>query len=96
MTHERSLLTQLLKSWAQDHHTGYTIAAPEEGDEGVQNTGGFLSWVVGERYANIDLLALLDRLELFANSIKTKKPPDGMFFKSCQGWQQFAEPNQSD
>ena len=96
MSKERNVLSQILKSWAQDHDPSYQIIAPELGDEGISNTGSFFTWLIQEKHANIDLLTLLDRLELYVSNVKNKKYPDGMFCKTCKIWYQFAEPNQED
>lgn len=96
MSKERNVLAQMLKSWAQEHDTGYTIAAPESGDLGVDNTGMFFSWIIKNTSANVDLLTLLDRLELYVLNVKNKKYPDGMFCQKCKNWYPFAEPNQTD
>lgn len=96
MSKERNVLSQILKSWAQDHDLNFQIHAPEIGDEGVANTGAFFTWLIQEKHANVDLVSLLDRLELYVSNVKNKKFPDGMFCKNCKTWYQFAEPNQED
>lgn len=93
---ERNVLAQIIKSWAQEHTTGYQIAAPEHGDEGVDNTSTFFSWLIKQTETEIDLLTLLDRLELYVLNVKHKKFPDGMFCRKCQVFFQYAEPNQPD
>lgn len=96
MSKERNVLSQILKSWAQDHDKAYQIASPEHGDQGVDNTATFFSWVIKQTDVNIDLMTLLDRLELYVLNVKNKKFPDGMFCRKCQIWYQYAEPNQAD
>jgi hypothetical protein len=96
MTRDRRLLAQLLKNWAQDHDHNFVIADKDPTDQGVQNTGGYLSWVVQEQKANLDLLGLLDRLELFLENKRRRKFPDGMFCRKCRVFYEFAESNQSD
>jgi hypothetical protein len=96
MTRERNILSQIIKNWAQEHDSAYQIASLEPGDEGVDTTSHSLSWVIKQTNANIDLLTLVDRLELYINNIKNKKIPDGMFCRKCQTFQQYAEPNQED
>ncbi len=94
MTRQRRMLEQLVKSWAQDHTAAYTIADPDSTEEGLKNTGGYLTWVVREGHANIDLLSLLDRLDVFLET--KRRHPDGMFCKRCQVFYQYAESNQDD
>jgi hypothetical protein len=96
MSKERNVLSQILKSWAGEHDAAYQIASPEPGDEGVDTTAMSLSWVIKQTNANIDLVTLLDRLELYINNIKNKTYPDGMFCCNCQTFYQYAEPNQPD
>jgi hypothetical protein len=97
MSRERNVLSQILKSWAQDHDTGFAINAPETGDIGVRKTGEFFTWVIKNSDTNqIDLVTLLDRLELYVSNVKNKKYPDGLFCRKCKTWYQFAEPNQED
>ena len=96
MSRERNVLSQILKSWAQDHDPTHQIFAPELGDDGVKNTGEFFTWLIQQGNHHIDFLTLLDRLELYVMNVKNKKFPDGMFCKSCKIWYQFSEPNQDD
>lgn len=97
MHKDRLLLAKLLKSWAQDHDVNYIIADPEEGDQGVENTGAYLSWVLKENNGILDLVGLLDRLELYVERARRiPHHPDGMFCRKCQSFYQFAEPNQPD
>lgn len=96
MGRERNVLSQILKSWAQDHTAGYIIADPQPGDEGVSGTGAFFTWLIQEGTTNIDLITLLDRLELYVLNIKNKKFPDGMFCRKCQNFYKYAEPNCPD
>lgn len=96
MSKERNVLSQIIKSWAQDHDTAYQIASPDHGDDGIEATSTFFSWVIKQTDANVDLMALLDRLELYVNNIKNKTYPDGMFCRKCQVFYNYAEPNQSD
>lgn len=96
MNKERNVLAHIIKSWAQDHDTNYQIASPEPGDDGVDATSLFFSWLIKQTDANVDLVSLLDRLEFFVSSIKNKKYPDGMFCSKCKSWYQYSEPNQTD
>lgn len=96
MGKERNVLAQILKSWAQEHDPNYQIASPENGDDGVDATGVFFTWLIKQTETNIDLLSLLDRLELYVLNVKNKKYPDGMFCCKCRAWYQYAEPNQPD
>ena len=96
MSKERHVLAQIIKGWAQEHTSGYIVADPEHGDEGVTNTGAFFSWLIKETECNIDLLTLLDRIELYVLNIKNKKFPDGMFCRKCQCFYKYAEPNMPD
>ena len=96
MSKERNVLTQIIKSWAQDHDVNYQLAAPEPGDEGVVNTAAFFTWLVKQTEAKIDLITLLDRLELYVLNVKNKRYPDGLFCHKCHNWYQYAEPNQPD
>ncbi len=43
MSKERGVLAQILKSWAQEHDTGFQIASTTPGDQGVDETGAFFS-----------------------------------------------------
>lgn len=94
-TRDRHLLEQLVKTWAQDHTDGYVIADPEPSDKGIERTGGFLTWLVQERLATLDLLSLVDHLEYFLIK-KRRKGLDGLFCRKCQNFYEFAEPNQKD
>jgi len=96
VTRDRRLLEQLIKQWAQDHTVDYTVADYTAGDQAMQNTQGYLTWVVREGHANIDLLALADRLELFLENKRKRQSPDGMKCIKCQTFYEFAEPNQLD
>lgn len=96
MKRDRDLLLLLLKSWAQDHDYNYQINDPNDGEEGLNNTAAFFSWLIQEKKTNIDLLSLLDRLEIFMENRRSKKHPDGMYCKKCQNFYQYAEPNQHD
>ena len=96
MGKERNVLSQILKSWAQEHDPAYQIASPEPGDEGVDATSLFLTGLLKHTDANLDMLSLLDRLELYVNNVKNKKLPDGMYCCNCGNWYQYAEPNQPD
>jgi hypothetical protein len=93
MSKDRRLLAQILKSWAQEHHTGYQIMDPNPDEQGIINTGSYLSWVVREADTSLNFLSLLDKLDKFMNN---KKKYDGMFCKQCRLFSQFAEPNQDD
>lgn len=96
MTNERNVLTQIIKSWAQEHDKAYQIASPEIGDDGINNTATFLSWIIKETDANINLLSLLNSLDKYISDIKNKTYPDGMFCRKCQAFYQYAEANQPD
>lgn len=96
ITRERRLLEQLIKSWAQDHSHDYTIADYENSEEAIKNTQGYFTWVVREGFANIDLLGLADRIEIFLENRRQRNHLDGMNCHSCHKFCEFAEPNQSD
>lgn len=96
MSKERNVLAQLLKSWAQEHDPSLQIASVEHGDQGVSETSGFLTWVIKETDANLDLVSLLDRLEFYIINLKRKNYPDGMFCRKCRSFYKYAEPNQPD
>jgi len=96
MGKERNVLAQILKSWAQDHDTSLQIASPQPGDEGVDATSVFFTWLIKQTEVNVDLASLLDRLELYVLNIKNKKYLDGMFCINCGNYYQYAEPNQPD
>lgn len=96
MTRDRIRLAQLLKNWAQEHDYNFLISDPDQSDQGVTNTGAYLSWLIREGDGNLDLVALLDRLEDFMENLRKRKFPDGMFCRRCQIFYDFAEPNQDD
>ena len=96
MTRERKLLEQLVKSWAQEHTSDFTIADYTPTEKGMSNTQGYLTWVIREGHVNLDLLSLVDRLEIFLENKRKRKYPDGMVCKKCKSFYDFAEPNQSD
>jgi hypothetical protein len=96
MTRQRRILEQLIKSWAQDHDPGHVIADYDVSEEAMKKTQGYFTWVITERIANIDLLTLVDRIEIFLENRRNRKHPDGMFCKNCQNFYQFAEANQPD
>lgn len=93
---DRTLLAEVIKTWAQDHTTGYIIADPTPGDKGVNNTAAFFSWLVRETDANIDLADLLDKLEAYVGNIRRRKGVDGMFCCQCGRFYDFAEANRDD
>ena|ERR1700676_5802334 len=96
MNKERYVLSQILKSWAQEHDYNFQISSPLHGDDGVNATSSFFSWLIKKTDVSINLPTLLDRLELYVLNVKNKKLPDGCFCQGCQNWYQFAEPNQED
>lgn len=96
MTRERQLLEQLVKAWAQDHTAEFTVADYEQTDKALDNTSGYLTWLVQNNHAHLDLSVLVDRIEVFLDNKRKRKFPDGMVCKKCQGFFEFAEPNQSD
>jgi hypothetical protein len=95
-TRERLYIEQLIKGWAQDHTIDYIISDAKDSDQGMISTGGYLTWLIQEKKANIDLLALVDRIELFLINKRRNKGIDGMFCRKCQSFYQFAEANQKD
>lgn len=95
-TRERRLLEQLVKSWAQDHTDQYNIADYTATETGMSNTEGHLTWVVREGHANLDLLSLVDRIEVFLINRRQSKQLDGMYCQKCHSFVEFAEPNQDD
>ena len=96
MTRERNVLSQILKSWAQEHNNNYQIASPDLGDGGVDATSLSLTGLVKHTDAILDLVGLLDRLEVYVRNVKNKKFPDGFFCKQCGEYYRMAEPNQQD
>jgi hypothetical protein len=96
MSSKRELLSQLIKQWAQDHHTGYAVADPASGDEGLENTQGYYTWLIRESHANVDFLSLVDRLDLLFDKMEEHDPSGGMFCKKCNNFYDYAEPNQLD
>lgn len=96
MNRDRLRLAQVIKAWAQEHDYNYQIADPDPTEQALDNTAGYLSWVVRESEFNLNLKDLLDRLEVVVNNIRARKSPDGMYCKRCQSFYQFAESNQED
>lgn len=96
VTRERRLLEQLIKQWAQEHTDAYVVADYSPTEEGMEKTQGFFTWVVREGHANIDLLALADRIEIWLENRRKRRTPDGMRCKKCSTFYEFAEPNQQD
>lgn len=96
MSRNRKLLSQLIKTWAQDHNHAYQIASVDSTDEGISKTGSYLSWVVKEGHSNLNLITLLDALELFMINKRIANDPDGMTCSKCGTFYDFAEPNQDD
>jgi len=96
MNRDRLRLAQLLKAWAQEHDYNYILTDPDTTDQGVSNTGGYLSWLIKEGDTNINLVDLLDRLEVFIENIRKRKYLDGMYCRRCQSFYEFAESNQDD
>lgn len=92
----RQALEQLVKEWAQNHSSGYNIADYELTEEALSRTAGYLTWVVKEGHANIDLVSLVDRIQDLVDRQSTHRNPDGMYCKKCNDFVEFAEPNQSD
>src|SRR5271166_5207043 len=93
ITRDRLLIDQLIKAWAQGHNDGYIIADTHPSNEAMDITSGHLSWVVKEGYANLDLSALADRIELFVEHCRVHAFTEGMFCHQCGIFFQFAEPN---
>lgn len=96
VTRERRLLEQIIKSWAQDHTEAFTIADFSNTDEAMDNTSGYLTWVVREGHCNLDLTALADRIELFMQNRRKRSFADGMRCQKCKTFYEYAEPNQED
>lgn len=96
MSKERNVLASIIKLWAQEHDSGFQIASSDLGDQGINNTGAFFSWLIKETDASVNLLSLLDRLEEHFNNINRPTYPDGMFCRKCQTFYKYAEPNQDD
>lgn len=96
MSTNRELLSKILKNWAQEHDINYKIADTDPTDEGLDKTGGFLSWIVRNGNANLDLLSLLDRLDVFLINRGKRTTPDGLFCQKCATFCSLAEPNQED
>lgn len=96
ITKDRRLLEQIVKQWAQDHDHGFEIADYESSEKALTKTAGHFTWLIQEGHSGIDLLSLVDRLELFLESRRNRKHPDGMVCAKCQSFYEFAEPNQED
>ena len=96
MTRERKLLEQLVKSWAQNHHTGYQIADYDSTEQALTNTSGFFTWLIRESHANVDLTSLVDQIEMFLDTRRKRVYPDGMYCVNCGNFYEYAEPNQPD
>lgn len=94
-TRDRLFIEKIIKTWAQDHTNAFIIADQEPDDQGIINTGGFLTWLIQQGHANIDLLGLVDRIEWYLQN-RRRKGIDGMYCKKCQQFYEFAEPNQDD
>jgi len=95
-TRDRRLLEQLIKQWAQDHTTDFTIADYSTTEEGMINTQCWFSWLIQEKMCSVDLLSLADRIELFLESCRKRRQPDGLICQKCKNFYEFAEPNQPD
>jgi transcription initiation factor IIE alpha subunit len=91
---KRHLIEQLIKEWAQDHTTGFTVA--DYNEDGLENTQGYLSWVIQERHANINLNWLADRIEDFIFNHAVTAHPNGLACTKCHNYYEFSEPNQLD
>jgi hypothetical protein len=96
VTRERRLLEQLIKQWAQDHTSDYSVADYATDETGMTNTQGYFTWIIQEKKANIDLLSLADRIELFLENKRKRKYPDGMICQKCKLFYEFADSNQKD
>lgn len=94
-TAERELLSKILKAWAQEHDANYQISNSDPTDEGLTKTGGYLSWLVRNGHANLDLLSLLDRLEIFMIN-RSKHTSSGLYCQKCGSYCPLSEPNQED
>jgi hypothetical protein len=96
VTRDRRLLEQLIKQWAQDHTGDYTVADYSSNEEAMNNTSGFFTWVIQQGEVTIDLLSLADRIEMWMETRRKRKHPDGMVCMKCRTFYEFAEPNQDD
>lgn len=97
ITRDRRLLEQIVKQWAQDHTFDYEIADYASTQEALELTGGHLAWAVQEGHVkNLDFLSLVDRLEMFLETRRKRRHPDGMLCTKCNSFYEFAEPNQED
>lgn len=96
MSSERDILSKILKNWAQEHDANYKIADIDPTDEGVAKTGGYLSWIVRNGHANLDLLSLLDRLEIFLINRSKHTSASGLYCQKCGNYCPLSEPNQED
>ena len=95
-TKDRRQIEQLIKAWAQEHTAAFTIADQDETEDAMINTSGRLTWIIREDHANLNLLSLADRIELFLNNRRKHPFSDGCFCCDCGVFYQFAEPNQDD
>ena len=93
---DRKALENIIKDWAQGHTSAFVISDNAEGNQGLFNTSGYLTWLVQHEHASLDLLSLVERLESYFNYKKKRNSIDGMFCCKCQNFFQFAEPNQKD
>jgi formylmethanofuran dehydrogenase subunit E len=95
-TRQKQLLEQLIKQWAQDHCVNYTIANYQNSEEAMKSTQEYFTWIIREGHANIDLFALVNHIEIFIESQRNRKFPDGMYCAHCHNFYEFAESNQVD
>lgn len=89
-------LEDLIKTWAQEHTDAFVIADQASSDDGIINTGGFLTWVIQQGHANLNLLRLVELIDYYYQRKPKRKGLDGMFCCKCQVFYEFAEPNQDD
>lgn len=90
------MLERIIKQWAQDHTTDFTVADYTSSEEAMNNTSGYFTWVVQEGHCTVDLCSLADRIEQWLEARRKRLHPDGMVCKGCKTFYEFAEPNQDD
>lgn len=96
MNRDKRVLNQIVKEWAAEHSGAYIIADYDQTEEALDKTGGHLTWTIREGHVNLNLRALVERLEILLMVRQIKKHPDGMSCAKCHEFYEFAEGNQED